>query len=168
MALITPKLSRARSQWSKAITTPITIAPGAYYNLFESLTEADRSGFSSLYGDLSLKLTEDGAGENFVKYNFIGAEDIIIRVSLGLDQGGTDFYEFGIRRKSDDSKVFSVSFAVRGANMDGALLYSGIQGEDDPFITGGHYVTLENTSQQPVDIETEIKVLISRARHDLR
>jgi len=150
------------TQYKRTLGSPITVTNGSSLNLMEGFVIGDKTTVSAT-GDGAMSITTD-VGEDYIQTNWRGTiESLDIRVTIDIDQSGTDFYEVALKRVSDDSVVGQTSVAMDGSHsIASVLLLSYVGSDTDSFVTDGFYLTFENESGQSADLQNDIDILIKR------
>jgi hypothetical protein len=150
------------TQYKRTLGTAITVTNGSSFNLMEDFVIGDKTAVSAT-GDGALNITTD-VGEDYIQINWRGViESLDIRVTIDIDQSGTDFYEVALKRVSDDSVVGQTSVAMDGSHsIASVLMLSYVGSATDSFVTDGFYITFENESGQSADLQNDIDILIKR------
>lgn len=150
------------TQYKRTLGTAITVTNGSSLNLMEGFVIGDKTTVSAT-GDGAMSITTD-VGEDYIQTNWRGTiESLDIRVTIDIDQSGTDFYEVALKRVSDDSVVGQTSVAMDGSHsIASVLLLSYVGSDTDSFVTDGFYLTFENESGQSADLQNDIDILIKR------
>lgn len=154
------------TQWSKTLPSNINVSNGSTYNLFESLTDSDKTAVSATNSG-ALSITQEVADNDHIHANWQNIVEFwTIRVLMQLDQGGTDYYRVQLRRKTDDSVVSTHPFSIDNNDMPeqsislNILTYVG--SDTDPFVNGGFYLLFLNNSGGTATITGNLNVLITR------
>jgi hypothetical protein len=145
-----------RTQWIQPIALT-TIANGASLNLFNVITDANKSvnGTDGGIYDLSIatdKILTQWHGEKMTHH---------IRISSTIVTGTDQHYILTLRRYADNSVLGQVQLnrnADTGLFTADFLTYT--YSDVDPFVTGGFYIALDNNSGAGVDITGSINLLI--------
>ena len=153
------------SQWNKNLGS-VAVPNGSIYNIFDTLIAGDKTAVSST-GDGGIDIVTDVAGEDYIQMNWRGVKEYLsIRVTMEVQQGGTDFYRLQLRRKSDDSIISVHPFSINSADQPEDVVTTNINtfigSATDDFVTGGFYIVLANNSGGTVTIANSIDILINR------
>lgn len=152
------------TQWSNSIPTT-SIPNGSENNILDFITDANKTAISASTSG-ALNIVEDPSG-NYITGNWQGVvEKLAMRLSIGVQHGGTDFFRFLLRRKADDSIVLVAPFSSNNADVPEASItfstISYIGSPTDPFVQDGFYVSVANNSGGGLSISSFVNILISR------
>lgn len=146
----------SRTQWSKTITNQV-ISAGTNLNLLtlipnDSIVVNGTDGFGRM-----------NISANKIMANWYGVPMVhIIRCVINIQTGVTQTYNLELRRFSDNSVISSKTV---GRNNDtpiaSELFMSYTSSATDPFVTGGFYISFNNTSGSTATLINSINVLIT-------
>jgi hypothetical protein len=160
-----------RTQFSRTLTTAITVANNTFLNFFDNNLALRTSDKAPAGTDAIDTLNILPTGGIIVPWNGIRMHHTI-RISFEIVSGSAQEYRLELRRVADNSVIGAAAQVQRRTGFSGVLFdfetFTG--GNTDAFVTGGFYIALFNQSGQSLQIAitTPINVYINTKYQTLR
>jgi hypothetical protein len=160
-----------RTQFSRTLTTAITVANNTFLNFFDNNLALRTSDKAPAGTDAIDTLNILPTGGIIVPWNGIRMHHTI-RISFEIASGSAQEYRLELRRVADNSVIGAAAPVQRRTGFSGVLFdfetFTG--GNTDAFVTGGFYIALFNQSGQSLQIAitTPINVYINTKYQTLR